>query len=164
MSITTLTGTRSTSCSRPPSRSPHPATSPPTRSPMAPSSAPPRATTAGKRRSLKFPPCAGPIFRRRAARPEHHQQTSTATTQPATCCASPAALAQVARPRRRHGPSPLPLRALSARRHVEGSADRPPWLGVQLPAAGRGDHFASGSLPPSTPSPRSRRRTSYSPL
>jgi hypothetical protein len=45
------------------------------------------------------------------------------------------------------GPSPLPLRALSARRHVEGRAHRAPRLGVRLPAAGVVTTAHAGSLP-----------------
>ena len=99
--------------------------------------------------------------RRRQARPQPHQQHQVRLRrgrQPAAPHA--AALAQVARSRCRHGPSSLPLRALSACGHVEGCDDRASRIRVQLPAHGRSDDGASPArCRRSTPLLRSRRRT-----
>ena len=101
----------------------------PTRFPMAPSTGRPRATIAGRRRSLKCRRSAGPISA--MASTASASSTSRSIGYDAvgqSAAAHVAALAHVARSRCRPGPSSLPLRALSACRHVERRDDRAPRL------------------------------------
>ena len=83
--------------------------------------------------------------RRKGPRPEHSQPGQVRLRRRGQRAAHyAAALADVARSRRRPGRASLPLRALSARGHVEGRADGAPRMGVRLSAAGRGDDGARG--------------------
>ncbi len=98
------TGTKNTSCSRPPFPCACTTTSPPTRFPTAPCSVPPPAAPRRRRRSLRFLLCAGLISPTLLPASACSMPASTATTARTTCCAS----RSCAHP---SGPTPTPTRA-----------------------------------------------------